>query len=217
MADEVTPGADAPEPSLLGGATEGQPEGEPSLLAGAEAEGQPESQTPEGETPPAEGDKPEDKPEGAPEAYEDFAAPEGVELDTEVLGSFKEVAKEFNLSQPAAQKMVDMAASLVQKQQAAFQQQIADTTAGWRNASVSDKEFGGTNLQENLKIAATARDKFATPELKAFLDESRLGDHPEVVRLFVKIGKAIGEDSLVSKGNSKPTPSFYDHPTSKRA
>jgi len=45
----------------------------------------------------AEGDKADDAPQGAPEAYEDFSVPEGVELDAELLGEFKNVAKELNL------------------------------------------------------------------------------------------------------------------------
>lgn len=47
-----------------------------------------------------------DKPEGAPEKYE-FQAAEGVELDTEALKEFEPVARELNLTNEQAQKLVD--------------------------------------------------------------------------------------------------------------
>lgn len=166
---------------------------------------------------PAEGDKPkdDDKPEGAPEAYADFTAPEGVELDADTLDTFKAAAKELNLPQDKAQSLVDMAAALVQKQADAFTAQIEQTTAEWRQSSMTDSEFGGTKLSETLKVAAQARDKFATPELAKFLSESKLGDHPEMIRLFWKVGQAISEDSTVLPGKPAGRVSFYDHPTSK--
>ncbi len=160
-------------------------------------------------------EKPEEKPEGAPEAYAEFTAPEGVELDAETLDVFKAAAKELNLPQAKAQQFVDMAAALAQKQAAAFTSQIEQTTAEWRQSSMADPEFGGTKLGESLKVAAAARDKFATPELTKFLAESKLGDHPEVIRLFYKVGQAISEDTTVLPGKPVNTASFYDHPTSK--
>ena len=41
---------------------------------------------------------------------------------------------------------------------------------------------------------------FATPALKAALNETGFGNHPELVRLFVKIGKSLSEDSFTTKG-----------------
>ena len=157
-----------------------------------------------------------DKPEGAPEEYTDFTAPEGVELDTEMLSSFKEFAKADNLSQAQAQKYIDLATGIVANQQDAFSNAMTETVAGWREASVSDKEFGGAQLQASMQIAATARDRFASPELKTYLNESRLGDHPEVLRMFVNIGKAISEDTFVQSGKAAREVNFYDHPTSKK-
>lgn len=59
----------------------------------------------------------EDKPQGAPERYE-FTAPEGSELDAAVTDAFAGVAKELNLTQEAAQKVVDKMAPLMAQRQA---------------------------------------------------------------------------------------------------
>lgn len=131
------------------------------------------------------------KPEGAPEAYEWGET----QFDTEVLSAFGEVAKELNLTQEAASKVLDKMAPVMQSRQ---QAQFEATRAEWAESSKADPEFGGDKLQENLGIARKAMDAFATPALKELLNESGLGNHPEVIRLFVKAGKAISEDKVIT-------------------
>jgi hypothetical protein len=157
---------------------------------------------------PAEGkpadDKPaEDKPQGAPDEYADFTAPEGVTLNAEAIDALKAFAKEKNLTQEDAQKLVDMGAQVTQANVARLNEQIAQVQAQWLDAAKTDKEFGGDALNENLAIAARARETFGTPELKAALDTTGMGNHPEVVRFFVRVGKAISEDRLVA-GTTRP-------------
>lgn len=151
---------------------------------------------------PAEESKPaaETKPEGAPEKYE-FKAPEGKEYDASVLESFSAAAKDANLSQDAAQKLLEeMAPALAERQQA----QVKAVQEGWLEASKTDKEFGGEKLQENLAVAKKAMDAYASPELKTLLQTTGLGNNPEVIRLFVKVGKSISEDGFVP-GSPTPT------------
>ena len=152
----------------------------------------------------AEGDKAEDAPQGAPEAYEDFSVPEGVELDAEVLGEFKAVAKELNLPQDAAQKVTDLGVKLAQKWVAESQQATSEMFADWKGRAETDKEFGGDALPANLAVAKKAVDQFGTPELRELLDVHRLGDNPEVIRFMFRVGKAISEDTFVAGGKSSP-------------
>lgn len=163
----------------------------------------------EGEKKPdAEGEKPgeekpgekegEKKPEGAPEKYE-FSAPEGTELDKAAVEQFEPIARELNLSQEQAQKLVDLYGSKVMpqlmKQQAeSWQKQVAD----WGTAAKEDKEIGGDKFGANLEKAKQAMGTFATPELREFLESSGMGNHPEMIRLMVKVGAAMSEDNLVT-------------------
>ena len=146
------------------------------------------------------------KAEGAPEQYEEFKAPEGQQFDPEVLNNFKEIAKDLNLSQEAAQKMLDKMAPVVAQRQV---EQIEALRTQWAEQSTADKEFGGEKLSENLGVARKALDTFGSPELKSLLNESGLGNHPEFIRLLYRAGKAIGEDSFVggnkSAGKAQPT------------
>ena len=142
----------------------------------------------------------ETKKEGAPDKYEFNAkvadAPE--ELDPEVLTAFGDVAKELDLPQEAAQKVLDKVAPVMQARQAKV---VEDAKTEWANDSKSDQEFGGESLEANLEIAKTSLNKFGTDALKSLLSESGLGNHPEVIRFMYRAGKAISEDSYV--GNSE--------------
>lgn len=146
----------------------------------------------------------EDSLSGAPEAYDDFTAPEGVELDTEVLDNFKATAKELNLPQEAAQRVVDLGIALIQKASDANAALIAEAQQGWITASKTDPEFGGDKLNESLALSRKGLEAVGTPELTKLLDESGLGNHPEVIRAFVKVGKAYSEDGFVA-GNGGET------------
>ena len=174
----------------------------------ADAPGQ--QQAPEGqaaEAAPAEASKTnsEAKPQGAPETYE-FKAPEGKEFNPEVLAEFSAVAKELNLSNESAQLMLDkIGPALANKQQA----MIDAAREQWATDSKSDKEFGGDKLNENMAVAQKALETFGTPELRTLLNESGIGNHPEIIRAFYRAGKAISEDGYVAgKGGNTSAPSI---------
>ncbi len=149
-------------------------------------------------------------PEGAPDKYEfnSKVADAPDELDPEVLTAFGEVAKDLNLSQDAAQKVLDKVAPVIQARQA---QEVEQVRTEWANEAKADQEFGGESLSANLEIAKTSLNAFGTDALKSLLSESGLGNHPEVIRFMYRAGKAISEDSYVgnslganAKGNSMP-------------
>jgi hypothetical protein len=136
---------------------------------------------------------------GAPEKYE-FKAPEGQSFDANVLAQFEEVAREINLPQAEAQKMLDKIAPALAQKQADIIKAAQDE---WVASTKADKEIGGDKLDANLSVAKKALDTFGTPALRDLLNESGLGNHPEIIRAFYKAGKAISEDSFVP-GGSKP-------------
>lgn len=138
----------------------------------------------------------ESKPEGAPEAYA-FTAPEGKEFDAGLTDAFAAVAKDLNLSQDSAQTILSKMAPVLEARQAAQAQAMKSE---WLESAKSDAEYGGAKLQENLGVAKKAMDSFANPALVTLLNETGLGSHPEVVRLFYKVGKTISEDRFVANG-----------------
>lgn len=154
----------------------------------------------QGDNPPPENQEGEqDNPKAdaeseVPEKY-DFKPPEGMEFDEETINLYAEAAKEAGLSQEKADIILGKIAPHLAQQQI---KAVEKASAEWEAASRADPEFGGDKLNENLSVAAKAIEQFATPELKTLLNESRLGNNPEVIRLFYRVGKAISEDGFVS-------------------
>lgn len=175
-----------------------------------------QTQTPPGAETPATETTTTEQPAApvVPETYV-FTAPEGKEYDPQVLESFSGAAKEAGLTQDAAQKLVDKMAPALAARQA---DQVQAIHKGWTDASTADKEFGGEKLAENLGVARKALDNFGSPELSKLLDDTGLGNHPEVIRLLYRAGKAISEDKFVagSAGPSASNPLDVLYPTSKK-
>lgn len=151
----------------------------------------------EGQQAKGEGDDKGKTPEGAPESYEDFTTPDDIKLDAELATELKTLAKELNLPQSQAQKVADLGAKLAQKMQANQAEVLKAAREQWATEVRADKEIGGEAFEANLATAKKAVDQFVSPELKTMLNETGLGNHPELIRTFVKIGKAIKEDGFV--------------------
>lgn len=152
---------------------------------------------------PAEAAKPADAPAAVtapvlPEKYE-LKAPEGHALDSSVMTKFEGVARELGLTQDAAQKLVEtMAPQMQQAQQALFDAQREQ----WKTDARNDAEFGGEKFDANMAVAKKALDAFGTPALKNMLNDSGLGDNPDVIRFFHKVGQKLSSAAFVPSGNN---------------
>ncbi|ELM6922219.1 peptidase [Citrobacter sp. Cf039] len=191
--ESSAPAADAPAPAADPAKTEGD-----KPQPGTEGDKPQEDKPADGEKTADKPDDKEQKQEGAPEKYE-FKPAEGQELDTAALEQFEPIARELNLTNEQAQKMVDLYGTkimpMVQKQQVEAWQK---TTEQWAADVKADKEIGGDKLTGNLSAAQRALAQFGTPELKEYLEGTGLGNHPELVKAFVKVGKAMSEDGMVT-------------------
>lgn len=141
-----------------------------------------------------------------PDEYAPFVLPEGMRLDEATVGEFVPIAKELGLSQAAAQKLADIAASMQQRQQDA----VIEQHSQWAEAARTDSEFGGAKLTESLGVARKAAEAFGSPELLAVLEQTGLGNHPEILRLLYRVGKSVSNDSVVRGGVPAATRSHAD-------
>lgn len=156
-------------------------------------------------------EKTEDKPAApvvpvVPEAYE-LKAADGVEVDKGLVDLATPVFKELSLTNDQAQKISSFYETQVlpgvsQSVQGETLRLLGLGEIGkWTDQSKADTEIGGAKLEETLAMAAKARDQFSTPALKTFLEESRIGNHPEVVRFMAKVGRAISEGTFETGGH----------------
>lgn len=201
MSDSMLTGAENTQAAATSSAaTEPAPAATAAATTQQPGAAQAETQT-EAESKPASS---ETAAQGAPEAYTDFTAPEGVTLGDEMSSEIGALAKELGLSQANAQKVVDIGAKLALKGASDQAAQVQSIHTDWREQSTNDKEFGGDKLAESLSIAKAAMEATATPQLQMLLDKSGLGNHPEVIRHFLKIAPAFAADKFVPSGTSPP-------------
>ena len=145
-----------------------------------------------------------DAAKGAPEKYEAFTLPDGVKIAPEVEAKVTATAKEFNLPQEGAQKLVNAAIDLQKSFASQMDTKITAIRQEWVTQSKADKEFGGDNFDVNLAVANTAVRAFGSPAFKQLLKDSGVGDHPEFIRTFLNIGKSISQDSAIT-GDGVPS------------
>jgi len=132
----------------------------------------------------------------APEQYETFEIPEDFSFNDETLSDYHEFAKDNNMTQDQAQKGVDMVAKMKQAEMA----QWVEQQRSWVEEAKSDADYGGDKFDENISVAVKSRDSFGTPKFNEMLDQSGLGNHPEMIRFLFTVGKAISEDRVVVGG-----------------
>jgi hypothetical protein len=162
-----------------------------------EQNAQGEEQNAQGEEQNAQGE--EQNEQSGEESYSDFELPEGVELDSEALEAFTPIAKELNLSQEQAQKLVSLYADQIGKVAGANSEAFTALVDGWRNETKADKEIGGADYLEKAAVALTAIDKFGTPALKQVLNDYGFGNHPELLRFCYRVGKELQESKFVQE------------------
>lgn len=178
------------------------------------------------ETKPAEVPKPEAKPDTllseapppveAPIVYEPFKAPEGVTFDNESIGKFSELMGAAHVPQEAAQKVLDLYTNEIARITDVQKDIWNKTNEDWKSAIKADPEIGGNRLQTVLQTSRGLIERYGgSAEEKAAVRQALAltgaGNHPEVVRLFYRIGKALGEGSPVPA----PTPKEAIAPKSR--
>lgn len=196
--ENETPAADATE----------TPEGdtqEPTVLADDEASrdtSQEGDDKPAGENEDGKGENKEDDDgaEGAPEKYEDFTVPEGITVDEKQASEFGDLARELNLTQEQAQKLVDFEVNRIKGKAEADAETWATMRSDWLEEAKADKAIGGANFEENVEKGKAALKQFGTPELTEVLETFGIGNHVEVIRFAARVADEIGEDLIVPGG-----------------
>lgn len=146
-------------------------------------------------------EKPAEKPVETKAAPIVLKAPEGATVDAKELEAVAAFATEHGLNQAQAEKVLarDLAtrAEVVASSKAAM---IEASRTVWVEQIKADKKYGGAKFAESAEIAKRAVDRFGTPALKEILNETGLGNHPELFRTFAKIGRLLADDKIIPAG-----------------
>lgn len=131
-----------------------------------------------------------------PEAivYEPFALPEGMTVEPEALEQAQALFAESRLPQKQAQRFIDLALA---REKAAVERgakAFHDLQAKWVAEIKADPEIGGARLGAAVASASRVLDHLAIPGLREALNMTGAGNHPAVVKAFVRIGRLLAED-----------------------
>ena len=196
MTEPIEP---TPQPNNAGAGEKGEPAGE-----GTQHGGEP---TPKGTVTPG---TPE--PKGAPTdsrivpSKYNLEIPTDSTLDESHVKGIIEFAKTNKLTNSEAQGILerehDLKATMIEEQR----DELESATEAWTEQTKNDAEIGGDHFDESIALASRVVEKFGTPAFKKALNESGLGNHPELIRIMHRVGKHLKDDSLVfsrSEGGGK--------------
>lgn len=120
------------------------------------------------------------------------------------------LAKEAGLSKEAAQKLLDSRAAQLKNVFETQKTEYATKISEWKKELENDPEIGGVNFKTSILQANIILDKFASPKLRKDLDDTGLGNHPELVRFIARLGKEFSNDTMVKGGKSLAAPARSD-------
>ena len=176
------------DPQAAGAAPEAAPaEGAPAPAAEEKDGAEAPLLSPEPEKPAAE-EKAQDR---APETYGEFQLPEGFELSGQLLEETTTLFKGMNLSQEKAQKLVDFYTKRMIDEKAAGLNELAARRKAWRAEVRQRPEY---QAERGLALRGM-RAVITDPDEKELFTDSWMSDHPALWKVFVKIGRLVGEDS----------------------
>jgi hypothetical protein len=109
------------------------------------------------------------------------------------LDNFKQFSHDIGLTQHQAENILNAYSDIQEQEAEQFQQNIKDLEV---QTTIDLQREWGKNFDGNMDYAKRAYSQFASPELSQVLDNTGLGNHPEMIRAFSKIGQMLGEESL---------------------
>lgn len=131
--------------------------------------------------------------DGAPAEYTNFTLPEGMELDAEAMTEFKGIARELNLSQDKAQKLVSLQAKIEKARADASVAEFDKTWKAWREETV---KASGANFDKDQANVGRFIERFGSPELRKVMDATRVGENKHLFLAMAKAGELLAEGKL---------------------
>jgi len=161
----------------------------------------------EGETLLTEGDKPPE-PAKAPDKYEDFKLPEGVELKGDQLTAAHALFKDLMLPQDAAQKLVDFHTAQMKAAVEGPAKALSDMRADWQAKTHTDPDIakvsvdGKTGLDavkiNVAKVFSAIGNEKLVNDFKEVMNLTGVGDHPAFINVINKLAGFVTEGKHVS-------------------
>ena len=164
---------------------------------GEGANGQQEAGKPDGADGKGEAGK-----EGADAAAYTLTAPEGYPISEGALKGLNEVCKNANLNEEQANAVMAYMKGNYTSAMASQQEAMQAQAKTWIGEFQADKDFGGDKFDASVADAQRALATFdQSGTVSKMLAETGYGNNPDVLRIFARVGRALGEDKLIGNGS----------------
>lgn len=146
---------------------------------------------------------------GVPEKY-DYSKfkPDGWEIDNDLIEKFLNIAKKLNLSQQSLDLLLEIALEMSKKQCAIFEKSTSvDSKIAQYDKMFKDDldlpDINSDKINSYMQVADSAYREFCSEKLKQFMKETGLNYHPEIIKMFHKIGELLKADGITYGGKPK--------------
>jgi hypothetical protein len=165
----------------------------PTMQPEAETQAAEDRQESKGDKAPDQGEKKSEP--RAPAEYAELTIPEGIPLNEQAATEYKGLAKEQDLTQEQAEKLLEYGGAKAKVAVEALRDQWFDQQRTWEAQVIADPEIGGAeNIWIAQRIFEPGKDNpfvnnaDEAKALKAALNMTGAGSNPAFVRLFVRAG-----------------------------
>jgi hypothetical protein len=143
------------------------------------------------------------RPKTAEEYKLDKELPEGLTFNEDMFNGFTGEAHKLGLSQKQVEgiysfynnKTLEITKTIDDQVKAVYQKSVDDAVGALK------KEWG-TDYEDNLKAAVAIGNKFLSPETKKYLNASKLGNNPLLIKDFYKLSQQVSGAQM--KGGDAP-------------
>jgi len=144
---------------------------------------------------------------------EDLKLKEDSPLKQEDLDQLFDEATQLGLNKDQAQAFVKAKEDAYSQFKTDADVQFSQIKEGWFDEAANDPEIGGDKLAENSEYSKRALTHYGTEDFKSWLIDTGFGNHPEVVRMFSKIGRDMSDDKRIVGSDPSPSQDMetYEH------
>ena len=150
-------------------------------------------------------------PQSAPDMYDEFIIPEGMDYDHAAVDHYSPVLKKLNLTQEQAQELVDLRVRELQGMQSQFNQSMVQRNADWYSELSRDREFGGDKFDAHSLAVKRVLETFDPDRsFREDLQRQSLDNYPPLFKLLARMAPHFSEDTLVTV-NDRPSQTDAPH------
>ncbi len=146
----------------------------------------------------------------------DFTLPEGMQATPQELQQMVSIVNAAEGRKATVNNLLAYAVQRANDQIAAMRDAQASETAEWQKKIEADPEFGGTFLEATKNEVKRVLAQFGSPELEKILNETGLGNHPELFRFVARLAGATKEAQPGPTAGAKPNGAMTPQEVARR-